>query len=134
MPSISRTCKYKYKYTKTNKDKDKYKYTKTKTNTIASPANEAVSNGENIIRPKLRNPKVIRNKSLSSKRLLFARPVAVAELLSKHLDVPRKEMADSQKNKNEEENTKPKEETFNNAKNLPSDPNDVFEQVKLANL
>ena len=106
---------------------------------------------------------MIRNKSLSSKRLLFARPVAVAELLSKHLDVPRKEMADSQKNKKEneegnvageeisskndlakeeetkeekgeEENTKPKEETFNNAKNLPSDPNDVFEQVKLANL
>ena len=80
---------------------------------------------------------MIRNKSLSSKRLLFVRPVAVAELLSKHPDVPRKEMADSQKNKNEEENTKPKEETeetFNNAKNLPSDPNDVFEQVKLANL
>ena len=61
-------------------------------------------------------------------------------------------MADSQKNnkeneegnvagedlvkeeKEEEENTKPKEETFNNAKNLPSDPTDVFAQVKLANV
>ena len=73
-------------------------------------------------------------------------------MLSKHLDVPIKEMADSQKNnkeneegnvagedlvkeeKEEEENTKPKEETFNNAKNLPSDPTDVFAQVKLANV
>ena len=78
-------------------------------------------------------------------------------MLSKHLDVPIKEMADSQKNnkeneegnvagedlvkeeetkeeKKEEENTKPKEETFNNAKNLPSDPTDVFAQVKLANV